>query len=60
MARSGRRRGSRSLAANAWLLHLYPLELQHRHRPEMLQNFADLAQASASPFALWMLMGASA
>jgi hypothetical protein len=49
--------GSRSLRLYAQLLPLYPPAFLQRHRAEMLQNFADLEDASASTGALWLLIG---
>jgi hypothetical protein len=50
-------KGSRSLRLYARLLDLYPPEFLQRHRAEMLQNFADLEDASASKAKLWLLIG---
>jgi hypothetical protein len=49
--------GSRSLRLYARLLDLYPPEFLRRHRAEMLQNFADLEDATASKTKLWLLIG---
>jgi hypothetical protein len=57
MTRSAWQTGSRSLRLYARLLELYPPEFVQRHRPEMLQNFADLEDAAASKSALWLLIG---
>jgi hypothetical protein len=57
MARSARRKESRSLRLYARLLELYPPAFLQRHRAEMLQNFADLEDAAASKAALWLLIG---
>lgn len=48
---------SRSLRLYARLLDLYPPEFLQRHRAEMLQNFADLEDATASKTKLWLLIG---
>ena len=57
MTRPARRKESRSLRLYARLLELYPPAFLQRHRAEMLQNFADLEDASASKTALWLLIG---
>ena len=41
----------------ARLLEFYPPPFLERHRAEMLQNFADLEDATASKAALWLLIG---
>ena len=46
-----------SLRLYARLLELYPPEFLQRHRAEMLQNFADLEDATASKTKLWLLIG---
>lgn len=48
---------SRSFRVYSRLLELYPPAFLQRHRAEMLQNFADLEEASASKAALWLLIG---
>jgi hypothetical protein len=48
---------SRSLRVYARLLQLYPTEFLQQHRAEMLQNFSDLEDATASTTALWLLIG---
>jgi hypothetical protein len=48
---------SRSLRVYARLLELYPAEFLQQHRAEMLQNFSDLEDATASTTALWLLIG---
>jgi hypothetical protein len=57
MTRPARRKESWSLRLYARLLELYPPAFLQRHRAEMLQNFADLEDASASKTALWLLIG---
>jgi hypothetical protein len=57
MTRHAWRKESRSLRLYARLLELYPPAFLQRHRAEMLQNFADLEDASASKAALWLLIG---
>jgi hypothetical protein len=57
MTRSARQKESRSLRLYARLLELYPPAFLQRHRAEMLQNFADLEDATASKAALWLLIG---
>jgi hypothetical protein len=51
------RKESRSLRVYARLLELYPTEFLQQHRAEMLQNFIDLEEATASKMALWLLIG---
>jgi hypothetical protein len=51
------RNESRSLRVYARLLQLYPTEFLQQHRAEMLQNFSDLEEATASKTALWLLIG---
>lgn len=48
---------SRSLRLYARLLELYPPSFLQRHRPEMLQNFADLEDAAETKAKLWLLIG---
>jgi len=48
---------SRSSAIYTRLLALYPREIKHGHRSEMLQNFDDLERASSSTIALWLVLG---
>ena len=48
---------SRSLRVYAQLLKLYPTEFLRHHRAELLQNFSDLEEATASTTALWLLIG---
>ncbi len=48
---------SRSLRLYARLLELYPPSFLQEHRAEMLQNFADLEDASESKAKLWLLIG---
>jgi hypothetical protein len=48
---------SRSLRLYARLLQLYSPAFLQRHRAEMLQNFADLEDATPSKTALWVLIG---
>jgi hypothetical protein len=50
-------RESRSLRVYSRLLELYPTEFLQQHRAEMLQNFSDLEEATASTTALWLLIG---
>ncbi len=57
MTRPVRRKESRSLRFYARLLELYPPAFLQRHRAEMLQNFADLEDVTASKAALWLLIG---
>jgi Cytochrome c oxidase subunit IIa family len=57
MTRPARHKESRSLRLYARLLELYPPAFLQRHRAEMLQNFADLEDASTSKTALWLLIG---
>jgi hypothetical protein len=57
MARQAGQQESWSLRLYARLLALYPPAFLQRHRAEMLQNFADLEDASASTGALWLLIG---
>jgi hypothetical protein len=57
MTRPARQNESRSLRLYARLLELYPPAFLQRHRAEMLQNFADLEDATASKAALWLLIG---
>jgi hypothetical protein len=57
MTRPVPRKESRSLRLYARLLELYPPAFLRRHRAEMLQNFADLEDATASKTALWRLIG---
>jgi hypothetical protein len=57
MMRAAQRKASRSLRIYARLLALYPPAFAQRHGAEMLQNFADLEEASASKGALWLLIG---
>lgn len=57
MTRPAPREESRSLRLYARLLELYPTAFLQRHRAEMLQNFADLEDATASKTALWLLIG---
>jgi hypothetical protein len=47
---------SRSLAVYGLLLELYPRPYLQQHREEMLQNFQDLEQASASKVELWLFL----
>ena len=48
---------SRSLRIYARLLELYPAAFLQDHRAEMLQNFSDLEDASASTTTLWLMIG---
>ena len=57
MTRSAPRKESRSLRLYARLLELYSTAFLQRHRAEMLQNFADLEEETASKVALWLLIG---
>ena len=57
MTRPARQKESRSLRVYARLLELYPPSFLQRHRAEMLQNFADLEEATTSKTALWLLIG---
>jgi len=57
MTQPERQKESWSLRLYARLLGLYPRALLQRHRAEMLQNFADLEDATASKAALWLLIG---
>jgi hypothetical protein len=57
MTNAARLNQSRSLRLYARLLELYPPSFLQRHRPEMLQNFADLEDAAASKTQLWLLIG---
>lgn len=57
MTRPVRQKESWSLRLYAWLLELYPPAFVHRHRAEMLQNFADLEDAEPSKAKLWLLIG---
>ena len=57
MTGPARPRQSRSFRLYARLLALYPPSFLHRHRAEMLENFADLEEASSSQAKLWLLMG---
>ena len=50
-------RQSRSFRLYARLVELYPSSFLHRHRAEMLQDFADLEDAAASEAKLWLLIG---
>ncbi len=52
-----RQKVTRSLRLYARLLQLYPPEFLQRHRAEMLQNFTDLEDATASKAQLWLLIG---
>jgi hypothetical protein len=56
MTRPTMQKESRSLRLYARLLQLYPSAFLQRHRAEMLQNFADLADAAESKTQLWLLM----
>ena len=57
MAHTEQNGTSRSQAIYGLLLELYPRAYLQRHRPEMLQNFQDLEQASPSKSALWLFIG---
>ena len=57
MTSPARIKQSRSLRLYARLLQLYPPSFLHRHRAEMLQNFADLEDAAESTAKLWLLIG---
>lgn len=57
MTRPVRPTQSRSLRLYARLLEIYPPAFLQRHRPEMLQNFADLESAAESKARLWLLIG---
>jgi hypothetical protein len=57
MAQHGQCGTSRSLAIYGLLLKLYPRPYLQQHRAELLQNFADLEQASQSTIALWLFIG---
>ena len=48
---------SQSLRLYARLLELYPPSFLQQHRAEMLQNFADLEDATESKAKLWLLIG---
>ena len=57
MPHPAQQQASWSLRVYAGLLELYPPAFLQRHRAEMLQNFADLEDATASKVALWLLIG---
>lgn len=57
MTNAARPQPSRSLRLYARLLALYPPSFLERHRAEMLQNFADLEDATESKTKLWLLIG---
>jgi hypothetical protein len=57
VTRPARQKESRSLRLYARLLELYPPAFLQRHRAEMLQNFADLEDATESQAKLWLLIG---
>jgi hypothetical protein len=57
MTKSARPTQSRSFRLYARLLELYPESFLQQHRAELLQNFADLEDAAASPAELWLLIG---
>jgi hypothetical protein len=57
MTRPARPKESWSFRLYARLLELYPPEFLQQHRAEMLQNFADLEDATASKAQLWLLIG---
>ena len=57
MTGPARQKESSSLRFYSRLLELYPPAFLQRHRAEMLQNFADLEDATASKAALWLLIG---
>lgn len=50
-------RQSRSFRLYARLVELYPSSFLHRHRAEMLQDFADLEDAAGSAAKLCLLIG---
>jgi hypothetical protein len=57
MMRPTPQKQSRSLRLYARLLELYPPAFLQQHRAEMLQNFADLENATPSKVQLWLLIG---
>jgi hypothetical protein len=57
MASHARPKQSRSSRLYTRLLELYPPSFLQQHRAEMLQNFADLEDATDSKARLWLLMG---